>query len=90
MSNLSLRMMFGGGILGFLSFVLYLESPMMSNIIVRNGEFAPSNIIHYMWNPFIESYLWCFPLWCANWLITTSVGLSVGALLSYIISRINT
>lgn len=71
-----------GGIIGYVSFVFYLESSEMGNIIIRDGTIVPSNVLRYMKSPFTESYLWYPALWRANWLVATGVGMGVGKLLS--------
>lgn len=63
-----------GGLCGFVSFVMFLESETMGNIIFRNGVFVPFNILTYIINPFFKRELWYVPLWRANWLIMTSFG----------------
>jgi len=64
-----------GGLLGYILFLLFLESKGMGNIIFRNNKFVPWNIIHYMINPFIRSYLWYPLMWRANWLIMVLCGI---------------
>ena len=72
-------------VLGFAFFVYNLESPDMGNIIFRNGQFAPWNLVEYIVSPFKQDVLWYPQLWAANWIITTSVGGLVGLLLSILI-----
>lgn len=67
-----------GGIFGFMTFIMYLESRHMGNIIIREGAFVPLNILHYMINPFKSRYLWHPTLWRANWIIMSAVGAAVG------------
>ncbi len=74
-----------GGVIGYILFIIYLESPGMKNIIFRNGKIVPSNIIHFMKNPFKRYFLWYPSLWCANWLIMTSVGMGIGYLFAKLI-----
>lgn len=64
-----------GGFLGFIYFVLELESDGMTNVWIRNNKFEPKNIIAYVANPFQTNVLWINPeLWRYNWIITSSVG----------------
>lgn len=74
-----------GGIIGYVSFVFYLESSEMGNIIIRDDTIVPSNVLRYMKSPFVESYLWYPALWRANWLITTGIGMLIGKLISYVL-----
>ena len=74
-----------GAYLGFLYFVIELESEDMGNIIFRNGKFRPQNIIEYMKYPFMSDLFWIYPVvWKHNWLITTGVGGILFTMLTYI------
>lgn len=66
--------MITGGILGFIMFLLFLESKGMGNVIIRGGKFVPWNVIHYIKNPFIRRFLWYPRMWCGNWLIMVGCG----------------
>jgi hypothetical protein len=67
-----------GGLVGFGLFVLSLEGPGMGNILYRNGQWYPSNIVNFLVSPFYQSWLWRPELWTSNWLIMTSVGALLG------------
>ena len=71
-----------GGVLGYVYFLKDLESDSMGNIIFRNGQFRPSNIIHYMKSPFKERFLWKPNLWSSNWIITTIIGTICGLIIT--------
>ena len=71
-----------GGLVGYFSFLSFLESKCMGNIIIRQGEFTPNNILHYMKSPFYDRFLWYPALWRANWIIMTCVGSSIGYIIS--------
>lgn len=81
-TNLSIIL---GGVAGFVVFITSLEASGMGNIIIRQGEFAPQNIIHFMKSPFKEKFLWYPALWRSNWVIMTSVGLCIGKFVSYLV-----
>ena len=75
--------------LGFAFFVCNLESSDMGNIIFRNGQFAPWNVVEYVVSPFKQDVLWYPQLWAANWIITTGVGGLVGLLISILCGATN-
>ena len=76
-----------GGLCGYAFFVVSLESEKLGKIVFRNGKFCPENIVKYMLSPFHERVLWYPILWRANWLVTTSVGVCSGYLLSNVINN---
>lgn len=70
-----------GGILGFVSFVVYLESSHMGNIIYRDRQFVPLNVVKYLKNPFVSKCLWHPRCWRANWIIMTMFGMLNGKII---------
>ena len=74
-----------GCIVGFSLFLLSLESKGMGNIIIRNGQFTPSNILHFMKSPLHQYYLWMPQLWSSNWIMMTTLGGIAGYYAKYLI-----
>ena len=77
-----------GGLLGFIYFIIYLESRKMGGIWYRNGKFTPYNVIMYMKSPFYNYFLWHPILLRANWIFMTSLGIVTGKFLQFLILEI--
>ena len=73
-----------GGIIGFIIFLIELESPDLGNIIFRidatgKKSISYSSIFEMMKSPFIYSQFWTNNnFWKANWIITSLTGIGIG------------
>lgn len=85
-----MNLRFIGGIIGFILFVINLESDDMGNILFRTNndnkvEFRFDNLVHYMANVFYRWFLWHPTLWGCNWIIMTGTGILIGFLIEKLI-----
>ncbi len=69
-----------GSIIGFVVFLVELESPSMGHILFRLNdkgikEFSFGSLVEMLRAPFIHTYFWTnTSLYSVNWIITSLVG----------------
>ena len=57
------------------AFALYVQfHPKMGNIWIRNGEFQPGQLIHFMTDPFKNPVLWRPEFLDLNWPVVATAG----------------
>lgn len=73
-----------GALCGFVSFVVLLESNGLGKVLWREGRINPQGLVDYIVAPFHKECMWYRIMWRHNWIVTTSVGAMIGAILGTI------
>ena len=64
-----------GSIIGFLLFIVLLESDGMGCILYRtNSKFRFNGLLKYIKSPFNQRFLWYPELWKHNWIVMSICG----------------
>lgn len=72
-----------GALIGFIAFVVLLESGGMGKILYREGTFRLGGLLLYLKSPFHQRFLWYPSCWKHNWVLMTSAGAMVGYVASF-------
>ena len=64
-----------GAGLSTIAFAMYIQfHPKMGNIWIRNGEFQPRQLLHFMTDPFSDTVLWKPEFLDLNWPVIATTG----------------
>jgi len=71
-----------GALLGYIGWLILLESEKMGNIVFRkdfegNAVFSPRNIFNMMLGPFKHAYFWGVEFWQHNWILMCIGGIAI-------------
>ena len=80
----------GGGV-GFILWVVMLESNKMSGVIFRKNDegekiFTPQNIWSFFCAPFKHVYFWTSELIIHNWIVITAIGMFIGYFIAVLVN----